>query len=187
MEFIARMQSLYGLPAPSAEALAARLEAIDSPRRTIVAQEGQRLDWTYFVERGSVRNYVWREARQVMISFAFEGDAATTVPGTEGGAKARYTIETMEESTLLRIPSAELEALFAADIALANWGRRLVARTLVQHERYFADYFRMEKSAQYARLLEEYPELLRRLALKDLAAYLGVTPQTLSRIRAQIR
>lgn len=187
MEFIARIQSAYALSERSALLLASELEAVEFPRKTIVAGEGERLPYAYFVERGSVRNYVWRGDRHVIISFAFEGDAATTIPGTEGGTTARYTIETMEPSTLLRIASDKLEELFAADTALANWGRRMACRTLAMHEKYFTDYYWMEKGEQYVRMIEEYPELLRRIALKDLAAYLSITPQTLSRIRSEIR
>ena len=42
-------------------------------------------------------------------------------------------------------------------------------------------------SRQYERLLREYPQLLQRIALKDLASYLMLTPQSLSRIRAELR
>ena len=45
----------------------------------------------------------------------------------------------------------------------------------------------LDKSEQYKRVLREYPQLLQRIALKDLAAYLFVTPQSLSRIRAEIK
>lgn len=186
MEFIARMQSDYGLSDRSAALLASQLETIRLPRRTVVVAEAEPLSHTYFVERGSVRNYVWREDRYIVVCFAFEGDAATP---PEGGActTSRYTVETMEESVLLRIPTATLEELFARDIELANWGRRMAGRTLTELEKYFIDYFWMEKGAQYARLLREHPRLLQRISLKDLAAYLSITPQTLSRIRAEIR
>ena len=40
---------------------------------------------------------------------------------------------------------------------------------------------------RYKRVLREYPQLLQRIALKDLAAYLFLTPQSLSRIRAEIK
>ena len=43
------------------------------------------------------------------------------------------------------------------------------------------------KREQYGRMLREYPQLLQRIALKDLAAYLFLTPQSLSRIRARVK
>ena len=78
-------------------------------------------------------------------------------------------------------------ALFAESVELANWGRRLVEKQLVECERYFTEYYWQDKKTQYLRLLGEYPDLLRRVPLKDLASYLDVTPQSLSRIRSRIR
>ena len=65
--------------------------------------------------------------------------------------------------------------------------RRLCEERLRRYEAYFADYTWMDKGRQYERLLREYPQLLQRIALKDLASYLMLTPQSLSRIRAELR
>ena len=64
---------------------------------------------------------------------------------------------------------------------------RKAEEQLRRHEEYFADFAWRDKSEQYKRMLREYPQLLQRIALKDLAAYLFVTPQSLSRIRAEIK
>ena len=81
----------------------------------------------------------------------------------------------------------EIDRLFAADAELADWGRRMAEEQLRRHEEYFADFAWRDKSEQYKRVLREYPQLLQRIALKDLAAYLFLTPQSLSRIRAEIK
>ncbi len=58
---------------------------------------------------------------------------------------------------------------------------------LRRHEDYFADYAWRGKREQYGRMLREYPSCCSRIALKDLAAYLFLTPQSLSRIRAGVK
>ena len=88
---------------------------------------------------------------------------------------------------LRKTPREEIDRLFAADAELADWGRRMAEEQLRRHEEYFADFAWRDKSEQYKRVLREYPQLLQRIALKDLAAYLFVTPQSLSRIRAEIK
>ena len=65
--------------------------------------------------------------------------------------------------------------------------RRMAEEQLRRHEDYFADYAWRGKREQYGRMLREYPQLLQRIALKDLAAYLFLTPQSLSRIRAGVK
>lgn len=96
-------------------------------------------------------------------------------------------IETMEDTTLLKISRKVLEEIFSSSVEMANWGRRLMEKSLLEYEHYFIDYFWANKSIQYRMIMKEYPELLQRVSLKELASYLNVTPQTLSRIRAGLR
>lgn len=100
---------------------------------------------------------------------------------------SRQTIETMEPTTLVRIPRARMDALFAGNVELADWGRRMAEEQLRRHEDYFADYAWRDKREQYGLMLRKYPQLMQRIALKDLAAYLFLTPQSLSRIRAGVK
>lgn len=156
-------------------------------RKEVIIEEGQRDADVCFVAEGSVRTYVMREDKCVIFSFSFEGDPATSTLGTQPGGLSRQTIETMEPATLVRIPRARMDELFAGNAELADWGRRMAEEQLRRHEDYFADYAWRGKREQYGLMLREYPQLLQRIALKDLAAYLFLTPQSLSRIRAGVK
>ena len=72
-------------------------------------------------------------------------------------------------------------------IVVGDFEKGMAEEQLRRHEEYFADFAWRDKSEQYKRVLREYPQLLQRIALKDLAAYLFLTPQSLSRIRAEIK
>jgi len=163
------------------------LRHADATRKEVIIEEGQRDADVCFVAEGSVRTYVMREDKCVIFSFSFEGDPATSTLGTQPGGLSRQTIETMEPATLVRIPRARMDELFAGNAELADWGRRMAEEQLRRHEDYFADYAWRGKREQYGRMLREYPQLLQRIALKDLAAYLFLTPQSLSRIRAGVK
>lgn len=156
-------------------------------RKEVVIEEGCRDTYAYFVEQGAVRTFVMREGKYVILSFAFEGYAVSSILGIIESRTSHCTIETLEPTTLLRIPRKRLEELFMQNIELANWGRKLAEWQQMLNEAYFANYSWMDKGQQYKRMLREYPQLLQRIPLKDLAAYLAVTPQSLSRIRAKIK
>lgn len=128
-----------------------------------------------------------QHARKEVIIEEGQRDPATSTLGTQPGGLSRQTIETMEPTTLVRIPRARMDELFAGNAELADWGRRMAEEQLRRHEDYFADYAWRGKREQYGRMLREYPQLLQRIALKDLAAYLFLTPQSLSRIRAGVK
>ena len=89
-------------------------------RKEVIIEEGQRDADVCFVAEGSVRTYVMREDKCVIFSFSFEGDPATSTLGTQPGGLSRQTIETMEPATLVRIPRARMDELFAGNAELAD-------------------------------------------------------------------
>ena len=187
MECTEILRGRYGLSERAAGVLMRHASQSIHARKEIIVEEGQRDQEIRFVTEGSARSYVMREDKCVILSFAFEGDPTSSTLGAWPGGISGHTIETMEPTTLVRLPREEIDRLFAADAELADWGRRMAEEQLRRHEEYFADFAWRDKSEQYKRVLREYPQLLQRIALKDLAAYLFVTPQSLSRIRAEIK
>ena len=185
MEFTGILRRRYGLSEEAAGLLMQDAAEAHYARKELIVEEGQRDQDVRFVAEGSVRTYVMREDKCVILSFSFEGDPATSTLGTLPGGVSRHTIETMEPTTLVSIPRARIDELFSTNVELADWGRRMAEEQLRRHEDYFAEFSWMEKSRQYELMLRENPELLQRVALKDLAAYLFLTPQSLSRIRAE--
>ena len=186
MEFTKKLQTQYKLSTNSIALLKEQIQLISFDRKEIVIREGQRNDYTYFVESGSIRTYVNRKDKQVTLSFAFEGDLATNL-GPANTLTSKLTIETLEPTTLVRISHTHLEQLFQQSLEIANWGRKLMEKILLEYEHYFMEYYWLEKSAQYHVLIQEYPQLLQRVSLIEIASYLNITPQTLSRIRAHIK
>lgn len=187
MEFIKKTQETYKLSAEAVSLLTENIETVSFAKKQIVLREGQKDTYSYFVEKGSVRTYATRDGREVNLLFAFEGDSVTSHLGESYTTLSTIAVETLEDTTFLRIPRKRIEQLFTESIELANWGRKFTENNLVKHEQYFTDYFWRDKAQQYRIMIKEYPGLLQRVSLKDLAAYLSITPQTLSRIRANIR
>lgn len=187
MDLYQRLHERYGLSSEALHLLETTAERQLVGRKECVVREGERNPWLYFVEEGAVRTFVMREERCVILNFAFEGDPVTSSLGGTDDYRARVTIETLEASTLVRLRRSEMEQLFRQSVELANWGRCVAERFLNDYEEYFTNYSWRDKGEQYLRLLAQYPDLLQRVPLKDLASFLLVTPQTLSRIRAEVR
>lgn len=185
MEFSELLRNRYRLSDEAIGLLIQGAERLEFDRKQLIVEQGQRDAYVYFVEQGAVRSYVMRGERCVIICFAFEGDQASLFPDPNSRT-AHYYIETIEPTSVVRFRREALEGLYACHAELADWARRIAEERLRIHEEYFADYAWRGKSEQYKAMLREYPQLLQRIPLKDLASYLYVSPQSLSRIRAEL-
>ena len=180
MTFSDILQQQYKLPSDITHLLLKDAITISFNKKEPIVQEGQRNDYIYFVEKGSVRGFIEREGKEFTLLFAFEGDMSQT-------PTAKFTLETLESSTLVKISHSHLEYLFLHSLELANWGRKLMEKTMQEYEHYFIEYCWADKGHQYQMLIREFPQLLQRVSLKEIASYLNITPQSLSRIRAHLK
>ena len=101
--------------------------------------------------------------------------------------KGYETIELMEDSVLYMLERGQLYRLFEEDVHIANWGRKFAEKELLKTEERLIPLLFTTASERYRKLLRDNPELLLRLPLECLASYLGITPVSLSRIRAELR
>ena len=79
-----------------------------------------------------------------------------------------------------------MEKLFASSVDFANLGRKLFEREFLNVETWLINGGASQARERYLALLEDNPELLRHVPLKYIASYLYITPQSLSRIRAEL-
>ena len=130
MEFTEILRGRYGLSERAAGVLMRHASQSVHARKEIIVEEGQRDQEIRFVTEGSARSYVMREDKCVILSFAFEGDPTSSTLGAWPGGISGHTIETMEPTTLVRLPREEIDRLFAADAELAAAPARGVFRRL---------------------------------------------------------
>ena len=103
------------------------------------------------------------------------------------GQPGYETVECLEDTSLYVLRRDALEKLFLEDINIANWGRKFAEIEFLSTEEKFIPMLFTTASERYRDLLKNRPELLQRVSLECLASYLGITAQSLSRIRAGIR
>ena len=80
MTFSDILQQQYKLSEDSIHLLLKDVTTISFNRKEPIVQEGQRNEYIYFVEKGSVRGFIEREGKEFTLLFAFEGDMAATMP-----------------------------------------------------------------------------------------------------------
>lgn len=155
------------------------------PKSTILVQEGDVCNRLFFVESGLLRIYYVREGKEVTYAFRAEGDFTTAMDGFFEQRPTRYFIETIEPVTMRVISLNDLNFLFDKYKEVERLGR-LVGFRYVQEagEHLYNLQFQSAKD-RYASLIEKHPSILKRVSLGSIASFLGITQETLSRIRGQ--
>lgn len=99
--------------------------------------------------------------------------------------KSKYNIEALENSYLLRIPVDRLEQLFIEIPNLERYFRILFQKAYINSLNRLSSTMWDTAIYRYNEILKEHPEIFQRVPLVYIASYLGITPESLSRIRKQ--
>lgn len=140
----------------------------------------------YILHSGIWREYCFRDGEEATIWFSVAGEITFSVWGYVSRKPSQLFIESLVESEALCIPRNELLKLFESSLRFANLGRRIIENFALHYERWHIQMWRQNALECYLCLLEEYPEVIQQIPLKYIASYLGVTIQSLSRLRASV-
>jgi CRP-like cAMP-binding protein len=155
-------------------------------RRTLL-MEGDTSRYLYFVEKGALRSYTTDmhgtdHVVQLVIEDHWVSDLSSFVTQTPG----KINIEAIEDSELLLLPHLELENLFEQIPPLERYFRHLYQRAYVSLQQRYNSAVSNTAEDRYRLLISEFPQIATRIPLIYIASYLGITPESLSRIRKQI-
>ena len=156
-------------------------------KRQYLLQEGDVWKMNAFVCRGCMRTYrVDDKGAEHILNFAVEnwwtGDRESLMTGNP----AKSNIDALEDSVILLIEKERLENLSVQIPALNNFLNNILQKSFnVSQNRIIANisYTAEEK---YLNFIETRPEIANRVPQHMIASYLGISPETLSRVRNQI-
>ena len=184
--FIERFCAKYYFPYAEGRQLIEGMEYKTYRKGDCLVREGERDTSFYIIARGIWRGHYLRDGQEVSVWFASEGEAIFSSWGYVENTVSLVSIEAMCDSELYGISKAKLEVLYAGSVELANFGRRLFEQQFLGLESWMITGGSPRAKERYLTLLEEKPELLQYVPLKHIASYLWITPQSLSRIRAEL-
>jgi len=141
----------------------------------------------HFIVSGLVRLYYNREGRELVRGFDYENRWVTAYESVLTGEPAMFSIETLEPTRTLSFTADTLRLMYNRHRCWDRFGRRILeAQWLRQSDK--ARRFRVYSPEEHYKLLiERRSPIIDRVPLNQLASFLLITPETLSRIRARIR
>ena len=183
-QIIRSIRDIYPVSEESARQLLHEMERAEYRRGEIIISEGEKNDNLYLVESGILRAHFLQDGTEMTYWFVTEKEEAFSSWGYVEGSPSLITIEATCDSTVFRISKERLERLFSVSLELANWGRKLIERHLLEVDNWLMNYSVPKAETRYETLIRKNPEILQHIPLKHIATYLWITPQSLSRIRA---
>ncbi|AMM50450.1 cyclic nucleotide-binding protein [Rufibacter sp. DG15C] len=176
----------YPISSEAWKALSKALTQIKIPRNSFLVKEGTVCNNLYFLEQGCLRGYYNLDGKEITYWFGFEDNFVTSFYSFISRKPAVENIQALEDSTLWSISSEALHQLFDAHHDLERLVRIINEQYYIRlEERFMAMQFKTAKE-RYEQLLENSPHILHRISLGQTASYLGISQETLSRIRSQV-
>lgn len=155
-------------------------------RKQYIVQAGDPCKYECFINKGCLRQYYVDEAGQEhVVMFAEEGWWISDMFGLVTGEAALTNVEALEDSELLLIDRNEFNKLMLQYPVFERFFRIKLQRAFIAHQRRLIENMSMPADQRYCNFVEQYPSFEQRLPLKQIASFLGITPESLSRIRSQ--
>jgi CRP-like cAMP-binding protein len=152
---------------------------------TILLEEGQKSNNSYFVLKGCIRSYYIIDGEEKTTAFYTELDALTP-HCVVNKAPSEYFISCLEDGIVLIADaniSSEINNKFPKfDIMCRKLSEELLAKEQIN----FDEFKTSSPEQRYLNLIQKRPDLIQRVPQHQLASYLGIKPQSLSRLRARI-
>lgn len=174
---------------PITEELEEELSKIEFIKRfvkgTILLEEGKISKECFFIIKGCIRSYYLKDGEEKTTEFYTEEQAV--VPSAYGNTiPSDYYLECTED-TVAGVGTAELEAeIYQKFPQIESLNRALGEAIMANTQNSFAEYKMASPEERYLTLLKNRPDLVQRAPQHQIASYLGIKPESLSRIRKRI-
>lgn len=167
-------------------AFAAITKTRQLPKGHTLLHAGAVCNHLFFIQKGLTRTFYIKDGKDVTDWISFENTFAVSVISFITRTPDRRGIELLEDSTIVAIPYYELEQLYPQHRDIETLGRLWSNFGIVQLQNRFDDLHFATATERYIKFIERNPSALQRVPLGMIASFLGVTQETLSRIRAQM-
>lgn len=155
-------------------------------RRQYLLQEGDVWKYDAFITKGCVRTYsIDEKGIEHIIGFAIENWWTGDRESLLSGQPSRYNIDAVEDSELVLFTHANFEMLCSTIPELNNMVHQILQRSFIAQQTRIQAALSYTAEEKYLQFISKYTEFATRIPQSMIASYLGITPETLSRVRKQ--
>jgi CRP-like cAMP-binding protein len=156
-------------------------------KKQYLLQEGDVCKYIAFVENGALRSYsIDEKGVERILQFALEGSTISDLYSFLTDEPATYNIDALENSELVLISKSSHEQLLKNLPKYETWIRLQITGAYIAMQRRLTSIISLSLEERYAAFTSLYPHIVQRVPQHMIASYMGLTPETLSRVRRKM-
>lgn len=154
-------------------------------KKEVILSEGQVCRHLFFILEGAVRGFSIHEGKEINVEFYFENDIVADFYSLRHEIPSKMFLIAIEPCKLLAIAKVDYEHVFGDSLPLTSAAGRFFQNKFFKEEAHSTSFKALSPEERYLYVIEHQPHLIQRVPLTYLASYLGVSRETLSRIRSR--
>jgi len=185
-ELITKIKSIIRLSKKAEEYLFSISTEKALPKGEILVRQGQAVKKTYFVTDGCIRSYfIDKNGKEHTLQFAIKDWWISDFIAIYNKEIATLTVECITDSTIIEFSSRELDGIYSLCPEFEAFQRKNLERHVVSLHKRILNQLQLTAQERYDLFLKQYPDIEQYTPNYHIASYLGITQQSLSRIRAE--
>ncbi len=180
------LNSFHPLEKEAASYLLQHLVKMKVRKKKLLLREGTFCDHVYFIYKGAARGFIKEGLKDITTWITVENEMITAIASLDVQAPSRENIQMIEDSELFALHYDHLNALYDRYPGFNSVGRKLLQRYYGDAERRAFIARLTNAETKYRHFLDRYQDLVNRIPLKYIASFLGITIETLSRVRKKM-
>lgn len=162
-------------------------EPISCPKRTVLTSAGQTESFIYFVQEGIQKSYYLNEDKEHVMFFAYNPSFSGVMESFLTQTPSKYYLETITDSTFIRLPYSKHKTLLAEHRELETLFRKITESFLLgvieRHHQLMA----FDIETRFRKFTQRSPHLLQMVSQKDIASYLRIDATNFSKLMNSVK
>lgn len=185
-KFVAYFSRISPLSPEEQEGIAQSMQTKTFKKGDFLLKEGQTSAKTYFILEGCVREYILTDGEEKTTNFYTEEQWAISLSGFTPENPATHNWVCAEDTTVVVGDEQKAQEIFKKFPRFETISRTIMEAAFAEQREALASYYTDSPEQRYLKLMESRPGLMQRIPQYQLASYIGVKPESLSRIRKRL-